>query len=224
MSDYLHELLLTLFFYTRSVKGKPVPPWFLSYDLVIKIMSRPNSENVPCYGFCHLSFDVDDISNYPWRFKWTSAMNRVKRLAGDPRTGHITPSHMTSSYVTKNTSITPHRTELEMWAMSHCVRLVMPHRLICNITTWINHLVMSFSRPNVKFSDWPFGVEMYTFDVSRHEESDGVLRFSLYLFVQKWVAKTFIVQKSIIFYLTCPRKVKMWPRIIKLGVYRFRTF
>ena len=84
MSDYLHELLLTLFFYTRSVKGKPVTPWFLSYDLVIKIMSRPNSENVPCYGFCHLSFDVDDISNYPWRFKSTSAMNRVKRLAGDP--------------------------------------------------------------------------------------------------------------------------------------------
>ena len=89
-------------FFTQGLwKASLYHLWFLSYDLVIKVMSRPNNENVPCYGFCHLSFDVDDISNYPWRFKWTSAMNRVKRLAGDPRTGHITPSHMTSSYVTK---------------------------------------------------------------------------------------------------------------------------
>ena len=79
--------------------------------------------------------NIHDKSNYPWRFKCSSALRQLQLLAGDCSAGHITSSCMASSKVTEMfTPITFGRIELEPCARYHCVCLVMARRLICDMT------------------------------------------------------------------------------------------
>ena len=61
------------------------------------------------------------------------------------------------------------------------------------------------------------------FDASWREECDGVKRFSLSFLVQKLLAKNLIFPKKH-YCLTCPGNVKMWPKVVKSGMVRFRTW
>ena len=153
-----------------------------------------------------------------------TAMNQVQLLNGYPRTGHMTPSCMTLSQVTKTfSSITPHGLEVEPWASCHCICLVKTHRSICHMT-YLGHLsgqVMPW--PKVKISDWPFGVRMHMFRCVLMREIRWYFAFFLSFLVQKLFAKKLIFQKCIIFCLACPGKVKMWPKIVKSGMGRFKT-
>ena len=65
-------------------------------------------------------------------------MNQVQLLANNPHTGHMASLYMASLVTKKNTQITPHRVEVEPWAMWHCVCLVKTHRLRY-IMTYLGH-------------------------------------------------------------------------------------
>ena len=112
----------------------------------------PVNANVLCCDYFFLFFDTHDKTSYPWRFKCNSAMDQVQLLAGDPRTGHMTSSYITTWQATKTlTSITPDRIELEPCARCHCVCLVTTHRLIWTMT-YLGHsscqVVWTDLRPN----------------------------------------------------------------------------
>ena len=154
-----------------------------------------------------------------------TAMNQVQPLNGDLHTGHMTSSCMTSSQVTKTfTWITFHRIEIEPWARCHCVCLVKTHRMICNMT-YLGHLSGQVIWPDLRsnFQIDLSGSKCTCFDASWREEYDGVSRFSLSFLVQKLFAKNLIFPKSNFFCLTCPGKVKMWPKVVKSGLVRFKT-
>ena len=159
--------------------------------------------DVPCYGL------VSMLNLTPWWFKNGIRHNIVPLQADDPCTGHITLHIWRHQRYEKITSIVPHRI-VRVWVMCHSVRFVMTHRLICQMT-YLNQ-----------------SLDQVT-DASRQEEYDVVplgVRYEVFLYiflVQKLFAKTLIMQKSSIFSLICPGKVKMWPRIEKLDVVGFKT-
>ena len=104
--------------------------------LFSRLCHDPLNVNVPCCEYFLLSSNIHDESSYPRWLKCNSAMSRVQLMASDPRTGHMTPSYMTSLQATKMfTSITLDRIELKPCAMCHYVCFVRMHRRICNITS-----------------------------------------------------------------------------------------
>ena len=146
-------------------------------------------------------------------------MNQVQLLNGDPHLGHMTSSQVTKTF----TPITSHRIEIEPWARCLCVCIVKTHRLICNMTC-LGHLSgqVIWLYPRSIFQISLSGSRCIWFDASWREEYDGLSRFSLSFLIQKLLAKNLILWKSNIF-LTCPGKVKMWHKVEKSGMVRFRT-
>ena len=132
---------------------------------------------------------------------------------------------MTSSQITKTfTSITYHRIELEPRARCHCVWLVKTHRLTCYMT-YLGHLSdqVIWPDPRSNFKIDISGSGCICFDKSWREKYNGVSRFSLSFSFQKLFAKSWSYQKSTLFCLTCPGKFKMWPKVVKLDMVRFRA-
>ena len=135
-----------------------------------------------------------------------------------PRTDYMTSSQVTKTFM----SITPHRIEVELWARCPCVCLVRAHRLICS-RIYLSHSSGHLTRPKVKFQIDLLRSKCICFDAFSQEGYDGAKRFSLSLLFQKLFAQTLIFRKGSIVCLTCPGKVKMWPKVVKSGVAIFRT-
>ena len=78
----------------------------LSYDLVLKVMSRPMyvMQVFPVVEF-PLVFDIHDKSSCPLRFKCNLAMNQAQLLAGEPVQDICNNRYMTPSQVTKNVCV-----------------------------------------------------------------------------------------------------------------------
>ena len=82
---------------------------------------------------------------------------------------------------------------------------------------------MSFNRTEVKLSNWPFGVKMYTYVSMRLDARNTmVFQFSTFL-SSKVICKNVDLTKKQHFCLTFPGKVKMRPKVVKSGMVGFRT-
>ena len=90
--------------------------------------------------------------------------------------------------------------------------------------TYLSHSSCQVIWPDLRsnFQTDRSGSKCTCFDASCREEYDGVSRFSLSSLVQQLFAKSLSSQKRNIFF-TCPGKVKMYPKVVKLGIIRFTT-
>ena len=87
----------------------------------------------------------------------------------------------------------------------------------------------NLTRPKVKFSNWPFRVKVH---MLRCVSMRGIRRcfvfFSIFL-TSKVISRNVdltkkkILPKRNIFCLTCPGKVKIWLKVVKSGMFRFKT-
>ena len=81
---------------------------FWAMNLFTSPCHYPVNANAPsCESLLSLFYIHDDSTMMmnSWQFKCNYAMNQVELPAGDLRKGRMTPSHMTSSQVTKTTLI-----------------------------------------------------------------------------------------------------------------------
>ena len=79
-----------------------------------------------------------------------------------------------------------------------------------------------FNWPKVKFSKWAFGVKMHMFRCVFTRGIRWCFGFTSIFQVQKLFAETLIFPKATYFCLTYPGKVKVSPKVVKLGMVGFR--
>ena len=143
----------------------------------------------------------------------------MQLLASDLRTYDVITGHE-NAYANNSW-----QKELEWCARCHCVCLVMPYRLICSMTC-LGHSSdqRHFTWPQVRFSNWPFDIKIHvSSSMSLDARNTMTLRFFPYIFTPKDLRKNVDITRKQHFCLTAPRKIKMWPKVVKSGMDGLKT-
>ena len=127
--------------------------------------------NMPWFHGFHLIFNIRDKYNYLWRLKYNAALNEVPLSNGEPRTGHMMSSYMTSSQ-DKKTFTSATFTEYRWSRGQGGTVFILSWRIDWHTTwpTWVIYQVWPW--PNFRID--PSGPICIWFDASWCEKYAGV--------------------------------------------------